>query len=74
MIRPGNVEVRREGNDVVLTYLSMVGHSLEAVGRASADAEVVDLHWLDRATEAMGRRAAQLAMEAITSISSSSRP
>lgn len=33
IIRPGNVAARREGNDVVLTYLSMVGHSLEAVGR-----------------------------------------
>jgi 2-oxoisovalerate dehydrogenase E1 component len=51
IIRPGNAAVRREGNDVtVLTYLSMVGHSLEAVEETGIDAEVVDLRWLDRAS------------------------
>jgi 2-oxoisovalerate dehydrogenase E1 component len=51
IIRPGNAAVRREGNDVtVLTYLSMVGHSLEAVEETRVDAEVVDLRWLDRAS------------------------
>lgn len=34
----------------MLTYLSMVGHSLEAVEQTGIDAEVVDLRWLDRAS------------------------
>ena len=47
----GKAKVRREGSDVtVLTYLSMVGHALEAVEQAGVDAEVVDLRWLDRAS------------------------
>ncbi|WP_225753088.1 thiamine pyrophosphate-dependent enzyme [Actinotalea sp. Marseille-Q4924] len=47
----GRAKVRREGSDVtVLTYLSMVGHSLEAVEQTGVDAEVVDLRWLDRAS------------------------
>lgn len=51
IIPPGNAAVRREGKDVtVLTYLSMVGHSLEAVEQTGIDAEVVDLRWLDRAS------------------------
>jgi 2-oxoisovalerate dehydrogenase E1 component len=51
IIPPGTAAIRREGNDVtLLTYLSMVGHSLEAVEQTGVDAEVVDLRWLDRAS------------------------
>ena len=51
IIPPGSAAIRREGNDLtVLTYLSMVGHSLEAVEQTGIDAEVVDLRWLDRAS------------------------
>lgn len=51
VIPPGSAAVRREGNDVtVLTYLSMVGHTLEAVDQTGTDAEVIDLRWLDRAS------------------------
>ena len=51
IIPPGRAAIRREGSDVtVLTYLSMVGHSLEAVEQTGVDAEVVDLRWLDRAS------------------------
>ena len=47
----GSACVRREGDDVtVLTYLSMVHHTLEAVEQTGVDAEVVDLRWLDRAS------------------------
>lgn len=51
VIPPGSAAIRREGNDVtVLTYLSMVGHTLEAVEQTGTDAEVIDLRWLDRAS------------------------
>ncbi|RZI86585.1 MAG: MFS transporter, partial [Microbacterium sp.] len=51
VIPPGRAAVRREGKDVtVLTYLSMVAHTLEAVEQTGVDAEVVDLRWLDRAS------------------------
>ncbi len=51
VIPPGSAAVRREGADVtVLTYLSMVAHSLEAVEQTGIDAEVIDLRWLDRAS------------------------
>jgi 2-oxoisovalerate dehydrogenase E1 component len=47
----GKAAVRRSGAEVtVLTYLSMVAHSLEAVEQTGIDAEVVDLRWLDRAS------------------------
>jgi len=47
----GKAKVRRTGSDLtVLTYLSMVGHTLEAVEQTGVDAEVVDLRWLDRAS------------------------
>ncbi|CAM5199657.1 Pyruvate dehydrogenase E1 component subunit beta OS=Castellaniella defragrans OX=75697 GN=HNR28_000945 PE=4 SV=1 [Castellaniella defragrans] len=47
----GKAAVRREGRAVtVLTYLSMVRHSLEAVEQTGIDAEVIDLRWLDRAS------------------------
>ena len=51
IIPPGRAAVRREGSEVtVLTYLSMVGHTLEAVETTGVDAEVIDLRWLDRAS------------------------
>ncbi|MFD0790948.1 thiamine pyrophosphate-dependent enzyme [Microbacterium insulae] len=51
VIPPGTASVKREGADVtVLTYLSMVGHALEAVEQTGIDAEVIDLRWLDRAS------------------------
>ena len=47
----GKAAVRRSGQDAtVLTYLSMVQHSLEAVEQTGVDAEVIDLRWLDRAS------------------------
>jgi len=47
----GKAGIRREGNDVtVISYLSMVRHSLEAVEQTGIDAEVIDLRWLDRAS------------------------
>lgn len=51
LIELGKAAVRREGEDLtILTYLSMVNHALEAVELTGADAEVVDLRWLDRAS------------------------
>jgi len=50
-IELGKAAIRRQGKDVtVLTYLSMVRHSLEAVEQTGVDAEVIDLRWLDRAS------------------------
>ena len=47
----GKAGIRRVGNDVtVISYLSMVRHSLEAVEQTGLDAEVIDLRWLDRAS------------------------
>lgn len=47
----GKAAIKRAGNDLtVLTYLSMVNHSLEAVEQTGVDAEVIDLRWLDRAS------------------------
>ncbi|MBW4042732.1 MAG: MFS transporter [Acidobacteria bacterium] len=47
----GKAAVRRVGSDVtMISYLSMVRHSLEAVERTGVDAEVIDLRWLDRAS------------------------
>jgi 2-oxoisovalerate dehydrogenase E1 component len=34
----------------VLTYLSMVAHSAEAIEQSGVDAELIDLRWLDRAS------------------------
>jgi len=51
IIELGKAAVRRQGEDLtILTYLSMVAHSLEAVEQTGVDAEVVDLRWLDRAS------------------------
>lgn len=51
IIPPASARVRREGEDLtVLTYLTMVDHSLEAVEEVGIDAEVIDLRWLDQAS------------------------
>lgn len=51
VIPPGSAAIRREGTEVtVLSYLSMVGHCLEAIEKSDVDAELVDLRWLDRAS------------------------
>ena len=51
VIPPGTAAVRREGSDVtVISYLSMVGHSLEAIEQTGIDGELIDLRWLDRAS------------------------
>lgn len=51
IIPPGTAAVRRAGAEAtVLTYLSMVNHTLEAVEQTGVDAEVIDLRWLDRAS------------------------
>jgi 2-oxoisovalerate dehydrogenase E1 component len=47
----GKAALRREGNDLtVISYLSMVGHSIEAIEQLGVDADVIDLRWLDRAS------------------------
>ncbi|MNM37941.1 2-oxoisovalerate dehydrogenase subunit beta [compost metagenome] len=47
----GTAAVRREGRELtILTYLSMVGHALDAVEQTGIDAEVIDLRFLDRAS------------------------
>ena len=47
----GKAAVRREGSEVtVLSYLSMVGHSAEAIEQTGVDAELIDLRFLDRAS------------------------
>ncbi len=47
----GKAAIRRAGNDVtVLTYLSMVHHSAEAIEQTGIDAELIDLRWLDKAS------------------------
>ncbi|WP_322411661.1 alpha-ketoacid dehydrogenase subunit alpha/beta [Microbacterium invictum] len=51
IIPPRSAAIRRAGDEVtVLTYLSMVAHSLEAAAETGIDAEVIDLRWLDRAS------------------------
>jgi len=51
VIPPGTAAIRREGADVtVISYLSMVAHSLEAIEQTGIDAELIDLRWLDRAS------------------------
>lgn len=45
----GKAVVRRKGDEAtILTYLSMVQRSLDAVENLGRDVEVVDLRWLDR--------------------------
>ena len=51
VLPPGRAAIRREGTEVtVISYLSMVGHCLEAIEQSGIDAEVVDLRWLDFAS------------------------
>ena len=51
MLPPGRAAIRREGDEVtVISYLSMVGHCLEAIEQSGVDAELVDLRWLDFAS------------------------
>jgi 2-oxoisovalerate dehydrogenase E1 component len=45
----GKAAVRRSGSEAtVLTYMSMVSRSLQAVENLGRDVEVIDLRWLDR--------------------------
>jgi len=47
----GKAAVRRTGADVtVLSYLSMVHRSAEAIAQTGVDAELIDLRFLDRAS------------------------
>lgn len=51
VLPPGVAAVKRVGQALtVLTYLSMVHHTMEAVEQTGVDAEVIDLRWLDRAS------------------------
>lgn len=51
VLPPGRAAIRRTGADVtVISYLSMVGHCLEAIEQTGIDAELIDLRWLDRAS------------------------
>jgi len=51
ILPPGRAALRRTGSDVtVISYLSMVAHSLEAIEQTGLDAELIDLRWLDRAS------------------------
>jgi 2-oxoisovalerate dehydrogenase E1 component len=50
-IELGKAKLVRQGSDVtVLSYLSMVSKSLEAIEQTGVDAELIDLRWLDRAS------------------------
>jgi 2-oxoisovalerate dehydrogenase E1 component len=47
----GKAAVRRTGESLtILTYLAMTNFVLEAVDQLGADADVIDLRWLDRAS------------------------
>jgi 2-oxoisovalerate dehydrogenase E1 component len=48
----GKAALRREGDDLtVISYLSMVGHCLEALDQVpDIQADLIDLRWLDRAS------------------------
>jgi len=47
----GKAAVRREGDDLtVISYLSMVGHCLQALDQVDISADLIDLRWLDRAS------------------------
>ena len=51
IIPPGRAAIRRSGSELtVISYLSMVRHSLEAIEQTGVDAELIDLRWLDRAS------------------------
>ncbi|MDQ1718803.1 MAG: 2-oxoisovalerate dehydrogenase component [Pseudonocardiales bacterium] len=47
----GKAAIRRSGTDMtVISYLSMVWTTLEAIDATGVDAELIDLRWLDRAS------------------------
>lgn len=51
IIPVGKAALRREGTDAtVISYLSMVHHSAEALDQTGLDADLIDLRWLDRAS------------------------
>ncbi len=51
ILPPGRAAVRRTGSDVtVISYLSMVKASLDAIEQTGVDGELIDLRWLDRAS------------------------
>lgn len=51
MIEFGKAAVRRSGKEMtVITYLSMVAHSADALEQTGIDADLIDLRWLDRAS------------------------
>jgi 2-oxoisovalerate dehydrogenase E1 component len=51
VLLPGKAALRRTGSEMtVISYLSMVRHSLEAVEQTGIDADLIDLRWLDRAS------------------------
>jgi len=52
LIEVGKAAVRRQGDDLtVISYLTMVGHCLEALDQVSeVSADLIDLRWLDRAS------------------------
>ena len=48
---PGRAARRSEGKDMtIISYLSMVNHSLEAIEQTGVSADLIDLRWLDRAS------------------------
>lgn len=50
-IEVGKASIKRQGEAMtILTYSSMVSHSVDAVNHLGVDAEVIDLRWLDRAS------------------------
>lgn len=51
VLLPGKAALRRTGTEMtVISYLSMVRHSLEAIEQTGIDADLIDLRWLDRAS------------------------
>jgi 2-oxoisovalerate dehydrogenase E1 component len=51
ILPPGKAALRHVGSEVtVISYLSMVGHALEAIEQTGIDADLIDLRWLDRAS------------------------
>jgi 2-oxoisovalerate dehydrogenase E1 component len=52
LIPVGKAALRREGEDLtVISYLSMVGHCIEALDQVpDVSADLIDLRWLDRAS------------------------
>ncbi|MDF1478186.1 thiamine pyrophosphate-dependent enzyme [Leifsonia sp. H3M29-4] len=51
ILPPGKAALRRTGDDVtIISYLSMVAHSIEAIDQTGVSADLIDLRWLDRAS------------------------